>query len=407
MKKDKTTLYSCYDLLHNVLQDAFHVESFLFEPPYKDLAKIDQGLRAIVWTDYNDEKNRIRLSENAAAYRMFIIKSNLGFYNILAFFVGEEKPDFISVGPFRDEQLSANYYTQILKDSHLTPLEIQGMKHRYERMPFVEVNTVVRTMQHIISAFIPEFAEVVPEQMQYSEQNRVVAINEDLLQNYSIEFTTKYKERLFSFLGHIKRGNLADAKEALNQFLQEGHMLGSKNIRENKLILHMLNDYCHMALLDTTIHPSHIMMQAFSLKARIDELTSRTKLEQMAGDICRKYCLLVRNFANPEYSKITRDVIDYIQLHMDEELSLNYFATYFNKNASVLSSTFSKETGMSLTKFIHRTRIQEAVRYFNTTDKSVSEVAVTVGYQDFSYFSKLFTREIGCSPREYKMKKVT
>ena len=406
MNKDKAILYKCYDLLHSVLQDAFRVESFLFEPPYKDLAKIDQGLRAIVWTDYNDETNRIRLSENASAYRMFIIKSNLGFYNILAFFIGEEKPDFISVGPFRDEQLSANYYTQILKDSHLTPIEIQGMKHRYERMPFVEVNMIAKTMQHIISAYIPEFAEVVPEQMQYSENNRVVAINEDLLQNYSIDFTTNYKERLFLFLGHIKRGNLPDAKEALSQFLQEGHMLDSKNIRENKLILHMLNDYCHMALLDTTIHPSHIMLQAFSLKARIDELTSHTKLEQMAGDICRKYCLLVRNFANSEYSKITRDVIDYIQLHMEEELSLNYFAAYFNKNASVLSSTFSKETGMSLTKFIHQTRIQEAVKYFNTTDKSVSEVAVTVGYQDFSYFSKLFSREIGCSPREYKNKRM-
>ena len=149
------------------------------------------------------------------------------------------------------------------------------------------------------------------------------------------------------------------------------------------------------------------MTQAFSIRARIDSMTSRTKLEHMSNDICHKYCLLVKNYANPEYSKITRDVIDYIQLHMEEELSLAYFSTYFNKNASALSSTFSRDTGMSLTKFIHQTRIQEAVKYLNTTDMSISEIAVAVGYQDFSYFSKLFTRVIGCSPREYRGRRIS
>ena len=54
---------------------------------------------------------------------------------------------------------------------------------------------------------------------------------------------------------------------------------------------------------------------------------------QMANDICRKYCLLVKNFANPKYSKLTRDVIDYIRLHLEEELSLKYLADVFEKNA--------------------------------------------------------------------------
>lgn len=406
MKEEKEILYKCYQLLHDVLADAFHTETILFEAPYKDVSRIDQGFRATVWNDYNDGGGKIKLSGHPSKYRLFVIKSNLGFYNILVFFSTGEKPDFISIGPFRDEQLSANYYTQILKEAHLDPIDLQGMKYRYEKMPFANPDAVTKTVKHIIGAFFEDFKDVSGELVEYSEQNREATVNLDVMNRYSIEFTEKYKERLFVFLGYIKHGNLQQARETLQQFLQESQLLGGKNIRDDKLVLHMLNDYCHVALLDTTIHPSHVMKLAFSMKARIDDATSLTRLSQMANDICRKYCLLVKNFANPKYSKLTRDVIDYIRLHLEEELSLKYLADVFEKNASVLSGTFSKDTGISLTKYIQQVRMQEAIRLFNTTSLSVSEVAVAVGYQDFSYFSKIFSKEIGCSPRDYKQKKL-
>lgn len=405
MKKDKTTLYKCYKLLQDVLMDAFHTEAILFEAPYKDLARIDQGFRAMVWKDYNDENSRIKLSEQPGKYRMFVIKSNLGFYNVLVFFSTQERPDFISIGPFRDEELSANYYTRILKEAHLAPMDFQGMKHRYERMPFADPEIITKTVKHVIGAFFEDYKDVNVEFVQYSEQNRKAELNLDVMKRYSVEFTEKYKAQLFVFLKYIKQGDLLQARIKLQQFLQESQLLSGKNIREDKLILHMLNDYCHVALLDTSVHPSHIMTQAFSIKARIDDTTSIAKLNQMSYDICRKYCLLVKNFANPECSKLTRDVMDYIRLHLDEELSLNYLASIFHKNASSLSGIFSKEVGASLTTFIKQTRMQEAVRLFNTTGLSVSEVSVAVGYQDFSYFSKIFTKEIGCSPREYRSRR--
>lgn len=405
MEKDKSSLIKCHKLLQDVLMDAFRTEVLLFEYPYQDLARIDQGFRAMVWKDYDEESNRIKLSEQPDRYRLFVIKSNLGFYNVLAFFGTQDQPDFISVGPFRDEALSANYYTRILKEAHLTPMEFQGMKHRYEQMPLADPDIITKLVKHIGGTFFEDFQDISVEFVEYSAQNREAVVNLDVMKRYSVEFTEKYKAQLFIFLKYIKQGDLPQARMKLQQFLQESKLLGGKNIREDKLILHMLNDYCHVALLDTSVHPSHVMAQAFSLKTKIDETVSFAKLNQLAYDICRKYCLLVRNFANPECSKVTRDVMDYIRLHLDEELSLNYLADIFGKNASALSGVFSKETGTSLTGFIRQIRMQEAMRLFNTTGLTVSEVSVAVGYQDFSYFSKVFTREIGCSPREYRRHK--
>lgn len=57
---------------------------------------------------------------------------------------------------------------------------------------------------------------------------------------------------------------------------------------------------------------------------------------------------------------------------------------------------------MSMTDYIHHARIRAAVQYFNTTQMSVTQVATSVGMDNFGYFSRIFRREIRMSPREYK-----
>lgn len=400
-----SNLTNCYELLQNVLLSAFKIPTILFTPPYTDIQKIDLGLRAMVWTDYSKEQQNLSFGDTSAGYRLIIVKSNLGFYNILALLEGKEQPDFLAIGPFRDEELSANYFTQILRDSHISPSEIQSLKHIYEQMPYAHPDAVSAVVKHVLSVYYPEFRETVPELMQYAEQKRDIDINTELLDAYTVEHAKEYRDSLFEFLELLKTGDSPRAQQALQAFLQTARFLHDNSMREYRLMLQSLNHYCHRELLTTDIHPYHIIKQMISTRTKIDSLTTMAKLEQMPKEICHKYCLLVKNYANPDYSKSTKDVIDYIQLHLEEELSLNYLAEHFKKNASALSHSFSKETGISLTKFIHQTRIREAVRLFNTTDFSVSDIAVMVGYQDFSYFSKIFSKQTGLSPREYKSRK--
>lgn len=404
MNPDISILQKCYELLKAVLMDAFRVEVLMLSYPYDNLRQIDHGIRAMVWGDYNDDNSRHALMTSNETHQLFVIKSNLGFYNVLAYISGGEHPKFISVGPFRDEELSADYYTQIIKEANLSPQHIASMKQIYERLPLVQADAIIKVTQHIISNFVPEFATIEPRNIQYSEQNRSVNIDTDIIHTYSTEYTEQYKKKLFAFLNKLKTGDFEEAKMSMTAYWEESLFIISQNLHDHKLALHLLNDFCHLALLDTTIHPMHTLKLALSIKLKIEGTMSQTKLDQLPNEICRKYCLLVKNYANTEYSKLTREVISYIQLHLEEELSLASVAKHFNRNASVLSNLFSHETKKSLTKFIHQTRIQEAIRLFNTTDMSVSEVALSVGYQDFSYFSKVFSKNIGCSPKEYKRK---
>lgn len=404
MKQEKTLFQECYQLLQNILLDAFNVSTLYFTYPYKDINKIDLGMRATVWNNYNDSDSKIHLSDSSQKYRILIVKSNLGFYNLMIFLSAGEKPDFISIGPFRNDKLSPNYFTQILKEAHIAPSDMQGMKYIYENMPFIQVDTITNVTKHVLEAFIPEFKEITPELLQYSEQKRAIEVNTDLIESNLLKFSEQYHALLFAFLKYLTCGDNNGAKKALHTFLRETKLTTNQNMRDFKMLLQSLNNYCHIVLLQTDIHPSHVIKQSFSISTHIENTTSPEKLEQIPNEICRKYCLLVKNYSNPNYSKLTKDVIAYIRLHLEEELSLNRLASHFKKNPSVLSNLFSKETGQPLTKFIHQTRIQEAVMLFHTTHMSVSEVALAVGYQDFSYFSKIFSQNVGCSPREYRQR---
>ena len=397
-------LTKCNELLQNVLHSAFQIPVILFTPPYTDIKKIDLGLRSMVWNDYTSEQQNISFGNSPIGYRLIIVKSNLGFYNILALLEAKEQPDFLSIGPFRDEELSANYFTQILRDSRISPSEIQPLKSIYEQMPFAHPDSVSAVVRHVLSVYYPEFADVSPVLMQYADQKRDIDINKELLDAYTVEHAKDYQNSLLNFLQAVKTGDTPVAQQALHSFLNDARFVHDNSMREFRWLLHSLNNYCHAELLTTDIHPYHIIKQMISTRTKIDSLTTMAKLEQMPGEICHKYCLLVKNYANPNYSKQTKDIIDYIRLHLEEELSLAYLADYFHKNASTLSYSFSKETGNNLTQYIQQERIREALRLFNTTDFSVSDVAIMVGYQDFSYFSKIFSKQVGMSPREYKRK---
>ncbi len=392
---------ACFHLLQKVLLEAFQTETLFFSPPYADFKDIDRGIRNIMWPDFLNTNEALIPSKDAPERRFFIVRSNLGFYNIIVYLNLEKSPDFFSVGPFRSEEISPDFFAKLIKDLELSPNILTSLQSYYDGFPYVSLCSISSVTKEIISAFLPEFRDLSAILVEFEGQVHNLHVDTQLIHDFSVEYAEMYQEKLFYFLEALKKGNATLSHELLNDFVRNSRILASQNLSECKKNLSMLNGYCHVALLGTNIHPSHILKLFTSLRSKIDTLNNRDNILNMPNDICHKYCLLVKNYAFPEYSKTIRAVINYINLHLDEELTLALLAEKFQKNATSLSSSFSKEVGMNITNYIHQTRINEAIRHFNTTKMSISEVALAVGFQDFAYFSRLFHKQVGCSPREY------
>lgn len=397
----QSNIKTCYELLQCVLSEAFQTDCVLFSPPYNDFSLIDHGIRKIMWPDYKTADMSQSSTMRDPAKRFFIIKSNLGFFNIIAYLTTDEHPDFISIGPFRSEEFTKDYFPHIAKDIGLTQVSTLPLKSFYDNLPYIALSSITNIVKGILSNFFSEFESMAPLQIAFQEESHTIKLDSDLLQEYTAEFADDYQKSLLNFLSALKKGDVSVAQKELKTFLSKISLASFQNISEYQRELNVINNLCHAALMDTAIHPIHVLKLYNSFRQKISAIHNRDTLIAMPNDICHKYCLLVRNYAYPEYSQTTRAVINYINLHLEEDLSLSLLASYFRKNASSLSATFSREVGISVTNFIHQTRINEAIRYFNSTEMSVSEVALTVGFQDFAYFSRLFRKQVGCSPREY------
>ena len=95
--------------------------------------------------------------------------------------------------------------------------------------------------------------------------------------------------------------------------------------------------------------------------------------------------------------------LDYIdQNYTEESLSLSSVACAVGVSANYLSSIFSQNMQKTITEYITEKRMEKAKRLLRNTDQSSGKIALEVGYKDPHYFSFVFRKSQGCSPREYR-----
>ena len=116
----------------------------------------------------------------------------------------------------------------------------------------------------------------------------------------------------------------------------------------------------------------------------------------------RSYCELVEKRSTALYSEPIRQILVTIDASIASDLSLKRFANELFLNTSYLSSLFKKETGITLTDYVNKHRIAYAKRLLKSTTLSIQGVATSVGIPDIHYFTRLFRRETGLSPRDFR-----
>lgn len=98
-----------------------------------------------------------------------------------------------------------------------------------------------------------------------------------------------------------------------------------------------------------------------------------------------------------------RNAVSYIESHyMQCDLSLNDVAHEVGLSPTYFSSLFKKETGTCFSDFLNRVRIEQSKQLLCCTAKMIYEIAFEVGFQDYRYFSQIFKKYTGQTPRQFK-----
>ncbi|QTE22601.1 helix-turn-helix domain-containing protein [Polaribacter cellanae] len=94
--------------------------------------------------------------------------------------------------------------------------------------------------------------------------------------------------------------------------------------------------------------------------------------------------------------------ITYMKEHLNEKISLDTLAKDAQLSVSQFCTLFKKKTAISPLNYLTHLKIRKACNLLDFSDLKVNEIAIKVGYQDSFYFSRVFTKTMGNSPRNYR-----
>lgn len=104
----------------------------------------------------------------------------------------------------------------------------------------------------------------------------------------------------------------------------------------------------------------------------------------------------------PYAGRTLAPAVSYVATHYPGKLRLATAAKLCDLSPFQFSRNFKKEHGVTFRDFIVRTRIQQAATLMEHSGASVTEAAFGVGFNDLSYFARMFRRQLGMPPSRYR-----
>ena len=117
--------------------------------------------------------------------------------------------------------------------------------------------------------------------------------------------------------------------------------------------------------------------------------------------LCSAYVSHLQSGGDAASQQIVR-IRQYIDEHIEEELSLKRVAQAFYLSTSYLSRLFKNKAGMNFSEYISMRKIERAKALLTETDLSVAEISRQLNYPEQNSFSRFFKSKVGIPPQTYR-----
>lgn len=208
---------------------------------------------------------------------------------------------------------------------------------------------------------------------------------------------------------------LADYKSEISAAVQKRQYISARNLFQEmatKCSEHAISPSLFISSCIAVCHQMSAYIHTFMANAHLALVENAVSQLQRAESVqvCTDIILKLMDYIqeaihkHPMYSSAIEKSIDYISSHYAEKLTLERVSSHVYLNRSYFSELFKRETGINYNDYINQVRIQKACELMEDHRHSLSDIAQLVGYSDQNYFSKIFKRLVGESPKTYQKK---
>ncbi|OCA88369.1 AraC family transcriptional regulator [Bacillus sp. FJAT-27225] len=219
-------------------------------------------------------------------------------------------------------------------------------------------------------------------------------------QNFFVHPSYALEQQLMDCIG---RGAEEDAKAVLDQInASERAKLADDPVRslKNSLI-------CSCTLFTRSIIKAGVLPEdAFNLSdvyiRQIEKLSSPADISALEYEMVSSFIDTLKSANRPYYNNIINKAITYINQEIFQDLSLETIAGHVGVTPSYLSKVFKESVGVTISEFINRRRVEESKYFLLHSKLSLSDIAHLFGYCNQSYYTLLFKKYIGVTPKHFR-----
>lgn len=319
-------------------------------------------------------------------------------------------PTVLCIGPYLAAPITTEHLPEIAEANGILPQRMASLSEFYAGLTVLSSDSHLFTMLHTFceriwrtsSYAVKDIAKrYSPSDTPFSNSFLALAPDDTLVSMKAMERRYAFENEIIRAvsLGHIHMEKRLFSAVSANPFEKRLPDL----LRNAKNYCIIMNTLLRKAAEQGGVHPLQLDRVSSDFAAQIENMPSLAENATMMSNMFRTYCRLVRDHSLKQFSSVVKQAILMIDSDLSSDLAPGRLAASIGVSLGHLCSVFKKETGKTLSEYIRERRVEYATYLLDTTDLQIQTVALHCGIMDVQYFSKLFKRQRGISPTEYRL----
>ena len=377
-------------------------------------ATLDLGLRVLLGIDNHFERPLVEVLGQISPNTIHILTDGYLCKYIYLELPGDDKENVLVIGPYQTKTKNHEEILELAEKNVVPPTLMRDFEKYYNGLPLVSDEGQLISLVDTFGEFIwsgssnYKFAEFELEtQIDNVTATAAGIINKSLSEHDSLTWNSKLIEARYAFenefLFAITQGNYPKAKHLMSQLNSiQIDQRNSDPIRDLKNYCLVINTLFRKSVERGGVHPIHIDSVSGEFAKKIELRSTFDDIYKLIVEMVKVYCQLVNKYSVKDYSPTVQKVVVMIESNLSSDLTLSELASTLNINASYLSTVFKKETGKTITAYVNEKRIELAQELLKTTNLQIQTIAQYCGIVDVHYFTRLFKKITGISPKQFR-----
>lgn len=313
------------------------------------------------------------------------------------------------IGPYFSEQLSQKTLLELGEQNGLSPKMQKYVFEYFASIPVLSETSLLLLM-------LESFCEHIWQTSSYavidveSEPRAPVSLIHGKADSDRFEdnlVNMKVLENRYAFeneiLQAVTKGQMHKEKQLFAAISQDVfEMRTTSPLRNTKNYGIIMNTLLRKAAERGGVHPAYLDRVSSDFAIKIEQMSLLSEAPSLMQEMFVSYCRLVRKHSIKRYSPVVQKTVLLIDSDLSAPLTLSTLAAAQGLSEGYLATVFKKETEKTVSEYVREKRMKHAAHLLTTTRLQIQTIALHCGIMDVQYFSKLFKKHTGKTPKEYR-----